>query len=84
MDDRTSDEFEPTSAGWEAVGRPYTVDFPEVEGRSLPMQRDFWVRGNDRLIIEWDNPWITVRAVLLNGVVQKEPMSRDEFNQVWK
>lgn len=78
-----ADRFDPPMAGWEVFHGRYTERFPEIEGRRMVFQRDFWVRGDERLIVEWQYPWKRVIAVILNGQVNEDEMTAEEFEAVW-
>jgi len=83
LDQGAADRFDPSMAGWEVFHGQYTERFPEIEGRRMVFQRDFWVRGDERLIVEWQYPWKRVIAVILNGQVNEDPMTAEEFDAVW-
>jgi hypothetical protein len=87
LDEDAADRFDPPMAGWEIFHGLYGEEFPEFRGRGIPMQRDFWVRGSgparERLIVEWEQPWRRVVAVVLNGVVYDQPMTAEEFDGMW-
>lgn len=59
-------EFNPEAQGWTAPILINLREFPEAEGREMVFQRDAYVRGSERLVIEWDRSWV-VLAVAHNG-----------------
>ncbi|GAA0670278.1 hypothetical protein GCM10010193_22980 [Kitasatospora atroaurantiaca] len=52
--------------GWSRVMSPSRAAFPEVAGLGTAWGRNFYVRGRDRLIMEWSGP-VSLSAVILNG-----------------
>jgi hypothetical protein len=87
LDEGAAARFDPPMAGWEIFHGLYSKEFPEVAGRRMVAQRDFWVRGSgparERLIVEWEHPWHSVIVIILNGVVYDQPMTAEEFDGVW-
>ena len=59
-------DLEIERAGWSRVMWPTADAYPETAGRLAVWGRNFYVRGSERLIIEWSDP-VTLSAVLLNG-----------------
>ncbi|GAA1069757.1 MULTISPECIES: hypothetical protein [Kitasatospora] len=53
-------------AGWSRALSAGPADFPEITGRSRVWGRNCYVRGRDRLVIEWSDQ-VTIAAALLNG-----------------
>ncbi|WP_431683622.1 hypothetical protein [Kitasatospora sp. KL5] len=53
-------------AGWSRVLQPGPAAFPEIQGRRTVWGRNCYVRGRERLVIEWSDQ-VTISAVLLNG-----------------
>jgi hypothetical protein len=87
LDENAAARFDPSMAGWGIFHGLYSVEFPEIMGRRMVVQRDFWVRGSgparERLAIEWAVPWHSVIVVVLNGVIYDQPMTAEEFNGMW-
>ncbi|MER8185983.1 hypothetical protein [Kitasatospora sp. NPDC094015] len=54
-------------AGWSRVLSPGIADFPEIAGRRTVWGRNCYVRGRERLVIEWSDQ-VTISAALLNGM----------------
>ncbi|MEU9128423.1 hypothetical protein AB0D08_09985 [Kitasatospora sp. NPDC048540] len=55
-------------AGWSRILSPRPADFPEIDRPSRVWGRNCYVRGADRLVIEWSDQ-VTISAALLNGVL---------------
>ncbi|GAB2701393.1 hypothetical protein GCM10010442_19220 [Kitasatospora kifunensis] len=53
-------------AGWSRVQAPELAAFPETAARGSAWGRNFYVRGRERLVLEWSDA-VTLSAVLLNG-----------------
>lgn len=53
-------------AGWSRVTAPDVRAFPETAARGSVWGRNFYLRGSERLVIEWSDP-VMLTAVLLNG-----------------
>ncbi|PBC67519.1 hypothetical protein BX265_8128 [Streptomyces sp. TLI_235] len=68
-------DIEIQRAGWSRVLAPGFADFPEIQGRRSVWGRNCYVRGNDRLVIEWSDQ-VTICAALLNG--RHSPVDRAE------
>lgn len=61
------EHYDPQAHGWEAA-RTFTSDiFPEVGiNRRMVWKRDFWRRGDERLVVEFTSPWV-LHAVARDG-----------------
>ncbi|GJF30493.1 hypothetical protein KNE206_31930 [Kitasatospora sp. NE20-6] len=59
-------DLEIERAGWSRVLSPGTAGFPELEGRGSVWGRNCYVRGSDRLVIEWSDQ-VSIFAALRNG-----------------
>ncbi|MFJ1705489.1 hypothetical protein [Kitasatospora sp. NPDC088346] len=59
-------DLEIARAGWSRVLSPGLADFPEIAGRGTAWGRNCYVRGGERLVIEWSDQ-VTMSAALLNG-----------------
>jgi hypothetical protein len=79
-----AEELDLADEGWVMATTPSSELFPEVDGRPMVWQRDFWTRGDDRLLMEWDVAYRVARAVLLNGKEIPVPTSEAEWDQVWR
>ncbi|MFE9426579.1 hypothetical protein ACFYNO_26865 [Kitasatospora sp. NPDC006697] len=60
-------DAEIAGAGWRRVPNPGLADFPELAARGTAWGRNAYVRGGQRLVMEWSD-MVTLAAVLLNGV----------------
>jgi hypothetical protein len=59
-------DLEIEHAGWSRVLSPGAADFPEIGGRGRVWGRNCYVRGRERLVIEWSDQ-VSISAALLNG-----------------
>lgn len=76
------DQHQEAVCDWtEVTSGPFREDYPEIEGRSLVRVREFWKRGNDRMIIEWEG-YRTVRAVALNGHWFEDNLTIDQLHKM--
>lgn len=82
LDPDTVERYAPASRGWVDHHGPYRETFPEVMDRRMVHWREFWVRGDERLIVEWDSSPCTLVAVLLNGKDVGRVTGAD-FDAVW-
>ncbi len=62
-------DTEITRAGWRRVPTPAPAAFPEAVARPAVWGRNFYLRGTERLVMEWSDS-VTLSAVLLNGVLR--------------
>lgn len=53
-------------AGWSRVLSPGPADFPEIAGRGRVWGRNCYVRGSDRLVVEWSDQ-VSISAALRDG-----------------
>jgi hypothetical protein len=63
-------DLEIERAGWSRVMSPSPSAFPEIAGLGAAWGRNFYVRGRDRLILEWSDP-VLLSAVILNGLPRR-------------
>lgn len=75
------EEFDPKAVGWTTDALVRLPEFPEVDGRSMVFQRDFYTRGDDRMVIEWDRGW-TLRAIARNGHWFEGDMTFERFQEL--
>lgn len=67
LSSKQAGEFNPAAHGWIAPVTIRRSHFPEVEeDRPMVFQRDFHVRGPERLVIEWERGW-NLTALARNG-----------------
>jgi hypothetical protein len=83
IDMDTVERYDPASCGWVKHHGPYRERFPEAWDRRICTWREFWVRGDERLIVEWEVEGRSIRAVMLNGEITEEPMTPEAFDAVW-
>jgi hypothetical protein len=62
-------DAEITAAGWSRVFSPGLAEFPELVTRGAAWGRNAYVRGTDRLVMEWSDS-VTLAAVLVNGLTR--------------
>lgn len=83
-----ADSFDPQAYGWEVFHGQYETKFPEVKGRGWEgglKQRDFWVSGACRLIVEWSRPWSEIITVFRDGTEYPPPYNvRHDFDSLWR
>lgn len=78
------DDFDPVGQGWVQVhGRLYEI-FPETYERPMVTWRDFWQRGDNRLVVEWEIEGQVIGAILLDGKEIKFPRTRAEWDNLWR
>lgn len=83
LDADTVERYDPASQGWVKHHGPYRERFPEVWNRSMCAWREFWVRADERLVVEWEIEGVAVRAVFLNGHKLEGPVTGKAFDAVW-
>jgi hypothetical protein len=68
-------DAEIAAAGWSRVLSPGSGEFPELASRGSVWGRNVYVRGGDRLVMEWSD-LVTLAMVLLNG--QPRPVGSEQ------
>lgn len=69
--DEVLENYRSNQFGWSTALSPLSKYFPEIIGRSMVWQRDFYVRGDrERLVIDWDRD-NTILALARNGEWQE-------------
>lgn len=76
------ERYDPKAHGWSEHRGPYRDTFPEVFDRRMVHWREFWVRGGERLIVEWAGP-LALKAVLLNGEEITGKLTDAAFEAAW-
>ncbi|MDH6140307.1 hypothetical protein P3T35_002315 [Kitasatospora sp. GP30] len=69
-------DAEITAAGWSRVFSPGLAEFPELAARGAVWGRNAYVRGGDRLVMEWSDS-VTLAVVLVNGVPRQVRSEED-------
>lgn len=82
LDADTVERYDPASQGWAKHHGPYRERFPEAWDRPMCAWREFWTRGDERLVVEWEIEGVALRAVFLNGQ-DVGPVTGANFDAVW-